>query len=270
MLGPLVFLLVLVGMLTLLVRLGERRLAFYPFRGEDATPSDYGLAFTPLDVATSDGETLRAWWMPADRPLAQVVYFHGNGGNLSLWSPVFTGLRRQGFSVLGVDYRGYGLSTGKPSEQGLYRDADATLEHFHASLRQPGVPVIYWGRSLGTAVAAYGASRRPPDGLILESGFPDARAVLRGIPLLWVLSFFSSYRFPTTEWLSGVDRPVLLIHATSDSIIPYRLGRELYERITAPKRFFTIEGGDHNDLEPLNRTAYWGAVREFVTALPRR
>jgi uncharacterized protein len=124
--------------------------------------------------------------------------------------------------------------------------------------------VIYWGRSLGTAIAAHAASRRRPDGIILEAGFPDARAVVRTSPLLAFLAIFSTYRFPTAERLAGVDTPALVLHGDADGVIPFALGRALYDRLTGDKTFVAIPGGDHNDAKPANERVYWGAVDAFT------
>jgi fermentation-respiration switch protein FrsA (DUF1100 family) len=269
LLGTVVLALAALGLLLVLVRLAESRLAFFPFRGEDVTPARFGVSFDAIDVRTPDGETLRAWWMPAGGARAQIVYFHGNGGNLSVWSDIVVGLRRRGFSVLAVDYRGYGLSSGSPTERGLYLDVDATVERFTSGLRQEGVPVVYWGRSLGAVMAAYAASRRAPDGVVLEAGFRDARTLVRSYPLMWLLSWFSSYRFPTAEWMAGVRVPVLVLHGTADSVIPFHQGRRLFESLQEPRRFVAIEGGDHNDAQPRDPDAYWRAVGEFVASLER-
>lgn len=254
-----------------LVRLLEPRLAFFPAAGEQMTPGDHGLAFTPLDVRTADGELLRAWWIPREAPLASVVYFHGNGGNLSLWSPVFAELHRHGYAVLAWDYRGYGSSTGRPSERGLYRDADAVVGLVRArGLDRAPAPLVYWGRSLGATVAAYAASVQAPDGIVLEAGFPSARELFERNPLMLGLSVFSSYRFPTAEWMSRVTAPTLVLHGTADTIIPFRMGERLYEGLPGPRRFHAIPGGDHNDLSPRDGEAYWEAVRTFVADLAAR
>jgi uncharacterized protein len=251
------------------VRAIEPRLAFFPFAGEDRTPQQAGATFTPLIIETSDGERLRAWHLPRPDAIAQVVYFHGNGGNLSLWSDILAGLWSRRFDVIAVDYRGYGLSTGSPTEAGLYRDVDATLAHVQQKLRRRDVALIYWGRSIGAAMAAYGASRTAPDGIVLEAGFPTARAIFERNPVMLLLSVFASYRFATAEWMSGVSTPVLVIHGDADSIIPYRLGQRLYEGLRGRKRFVTIPGGDHNDASPTDPTLYWDAVNEFVSSLKR-
>src|SRR5215213_8914964 len=130
--------------LVALVRWLEPRLAFFPSPGETVTPTD--------------GERLRAWRItppPPQATRARIVYFHGNGGNLSNWTPILAGIVRRGYAVLAVDYRGYGLSTGRPTERGLYRDVDAVVAH--SSSRPDTVPLMYWGRSLGGAMAAYAA-----------------------------------------------------------------------------------------------------------------
>jgi len=253
--------------LVALARWLEPRMAFFPFAGEQETPRDFGVPFEAVSLKTSDGETLRAWRMTAPEARARIVYFHGNGGNLSNWSPILTGIVRRGYSVFAVDYRGYGLSTGRPTERGLYRDVEAAVAQTWPAPQ--GTPIVYWGRSLGGSMAAYGATVTEPDGVIIEAGFPSARAVVGGSPVLAILSVFASYRFPAGEFLNRANAPVLLMHGDRDSIIPYALGRRLHDEVTAPKTFFTIAGGDHNDAAAPDPTAYWSAIDSFVASLRR-
>ena len=249
-----------------LVRYVEPRFAFFPTAGESTTPVELGLAFESSTIATADGERLRAWTLPHAQPRAAVVYFHGNGGNLSMWLPILAAIYPQGFTVHAIDYRGYGASTGRPTESGLYRDADATLDWLSARL-DPGVPRVYWGRSLGTTLAAYAASRRRPAGLILEAGFPDARSVLRASPPLAVFGLFSSYRFPTATYARRAQCPLLVLHGDDDHVIPFALGRALYEELPEPRTFIRIRGGDHNDVVPADADTYWTAVQTFIDRL---
>jgi fermentation-respiration switch protein FrsA (DUF1100 family) len=270
MIGIIVLVVVSVVVMALLVRQFEPRFAFFPFPGEDRTPDQLGVTFTAHTIETSDGERLRAWHLPRPDAVAQVVYFHGNGGNLSVWSDVLVGIVEHGYEVFAVDYRGFGVSTGAPTEQGLYRDVDATIAYANQRLRRPELPLIYWGRSIGTAMAAYAASRGAPDGVILEAGFPNARSIFESSPVMLALTFFAAYRFPTAEWMTGVAAPALVLHGDQDGVIPYRLGQRLYESLPGPKRFVTIAGGDHNDPIPPDAALYWGAVKDFVTSIPAR
>jgi uncharacterized protein len=258
---------VLIG-LALFVRWLEPRMAFFPTAGEDGTPRTHGIAFEPLTIQTTDGERLRAWRMNAASPKARVLYFHGNGGNLANWAPILAAIVRRGYSVAAVDYRGYGLSTGRPTEQGLYRDADAFVRAAWPD-SDSRRPTIFWGRSLGTTVAAYAATVRKPDALIIESGFPDGPAVFRDSLLLRILGLFATYRFPTIEFVNRARVPVLQMHGDRDSMIPFALGQELFGAIEGQKQFFVIAGGDHNDEAPPDAEAYWGALERFVAGLPR-
>jgi len=244
----------------------EPRLVFFPSKGEDANPSRLGLPFQPVTLTTSDGERLAAWQLEPDTPRADIVYFHGNGGNLSVWLPVFAALHRHGLRVFAFDYRGYGLSTGAPTEQGVYRDAEAAVRHAIGH-RTPGRPLVFWGRSLGVPVAASATHVAMPDALVLESGFPDKASVVRGSPVLRALNVFGSYRFATDELLRGFHKPVLVMHGEADSIIPFRLGQELFDRIDAPKQFVAIRGADHNDFFNIDDSAYWTPVLGFVAGL---
>ena len=259
---------VILAALALFVRWLEPRMAFFPFPGEAETPREFGIAYEPLTIDTTDGEHLRAWLLRAPQPRARIVYFHGNGGNLSNWAPILAGIARRGYSVLAIDYRGYGVSTGRPSERGLYKDVEALVTRPWPSAENQR-PLVYWGRSLGGAMAAYAATVRKPDGVIVEAGFPDARSVVRSSPVLAVLSRFASYRFPAAEFLDAAAVPVLQLHGDRDSVIPIALGRELSERIRGPKTFVVIPGGDHNDAVAPDQAAYWSAIDRFIAGLPR-
>jgi fermentation-respiration switch protein FrsA (DUF1100 family) len=272
MLSLVVTIAVVAAALALLVRWLEPRLAFFPFKGEDETPRDFGIPFEAVTLDTADGEKLRAWRMTPPAPQAaraRIVYFHGNGGNLSNWSPILAGIVRRGYAVFAIDYRGYGLSTGRPTERGLYRDVDAAVAAAWPDAGA-GTPIVYWGRSLGASMAAYAATVKKPDGVIVEAGFANARAAVRGSPLLAVLTVFASYRFPAAEFLARARAPVLMLHGDRDRVIPFALGRELFELIPEPKTFVAIPGGDHNDAAAPDAAAYWAAVDRFVAGLARR
>ena len=252
--------------LVVIVRLIEPRLAFFPTSGETATPRDFGLDYEAFTISTRDGERLLGWMLPVREPRALIVYFHGNGGNLSNSAPILARLAEQRYFVLAFDYRGYGLSTGRPPERGLYRDVDGVLDHMR-KIPKRDITVVYWGRSLGATMAAYAASKEPPDGLILESGFPDARSLLRASPPMAFLALFSTYRFSTIEFLRRVRVPSLVMHGDADRVVSFEYGRRLFAQIDGPKQFVAIRGGGHNDASPSNPNTYWPAVNAFVKGL---
>ena len=248
----------------------EPKMAFFPLRGVQETPAAVGIPFRDVRIETTDGQKLHAWWLPRPKPRAQVIFFHGNGGNLSLWLDVMAELWRRDFSVLAVDYRGYGASTGKPSERGLYRDAEATVRIFDGQLKERNTPTIYWGRSIGAPVAAYAASVSAPDALVLETPMPDIRSVLRTNPILWMLSFLSSYKFPTSRLLAPYRGPLLVIHGDADVIVPFGAGRRVFEKAqTSQKTFVVIREADHNDLHLVDPPLYWKAIDHFTMGLAR-
>jgi fermentation-respiration switch protein FrsA (DUF1100 family) len=256
-----------VGAMWLLVRLMQPSMAFFPMRGVQRTPDAFGLQYETLQIDTADGVRLHGWWMPHASPRAQVIYWHGNGGNLALWLDVLADLRQRGFSVLAVDYRGYGDSEGSPSEQGIYADAEAANAYFREHLRRADTPTIYWGRSLGAAVASRAAAQDQPDALILESPFPDVRFLFRRNPIMLPLAYLGSYRFPTAEHLERYQGPLLVIHGDADSIIPFAAGQRVFESAATPRKTFAVlKGADHNDMHA-RHPEYWPAVERFVDAL---
>ncbi len=265
MLSVLLVALVATVSVVIAVRMLEPRFAFFPEPGERTTPAALGVPYEAETVTTSDGERLQLWSLPHQKARATVVYFHGNGGNLSLWAPILVGIHQQGYTVHAFDYRGYGRSTGTPTERGLYRDVSAVVSRLAPRL-DPGVPVLYWGRSLGGTMAAYAATARRPDGVIVESGFADVRSLLRGSPL-GLVARLSSYRFPTAEFLVQARMPVLVMHGDADRVVPFAAGTTLFERLHEPKRFVVIPGGDHNDLAPPDRASYWSEIAAFAALI---
>ena len=242
-------------------------MTFFPLPGITATPQQLDIPFRELALQTQDSETVWAWILDHPEARAEIVFFHGNGGNLSLWLDFLVELHRQSFRIVALDYRGYGKSTGTPTEDGLYRDTAALIHHFWNQLHRPNHRTIYWGRSLGGIMAAYATTVKQPDGLVLEATFPNKQSFLNHYPFLKILGFFSRYRFPTIEFLRDFTRPVLVIHGSDDRVVPFAEGEKLFAQLTGEKYFFEIAGADHNNLQLVDPENYRARVREFVEKL---
>lgn len=258
---------VLAGILLILWWLVPRLESQYVFRpGHEVytTPAEVGIAFDQYFIETPDGCRLSAWHLCPARPVGGIVYFHGNSGNLGIMVEILDQLYRCDLQVLAVDYRGYGWSTGIPSEAGLYQDSLSTVRYFQEHLRNEGVPSVYWGRSLGSCMAAFASAQVPPDGLILETAFRSKSTLLRYYPQFRLFQPFSRCRFETVRYLKGHLFPVLLLHGNRDRRVPFEEGRRLFDKLTAPKDFYCVEGADHVNLHRVDGVSYMRRVLQFV------
>jgi fermentation-respiration switch protein FrsA (DUF1100 family) len=237
---------------------------FQPSPGVDFTPEQLGIAAEELHLQAEDGVWLHAFFLqgPPDSSRA-ILFLHGNAGNASHRLPNAAALRNLGAHVLLIDYRGYGLSEGRPSERGVYADARAGLAHLVEVREVPESRVVLFGRSLGGAVAVDLAQDRPLGGVILESTFTSlhdmARRAVGPLATLVARSGFDS-----TAKISRVRAPLLFFHGSRDSIVPYELGMRLYTAAPDPKAFETIEGADHNDTLAVGGRAYFERIGRFL------
>jgi uncharacterized protein len=218
-------------------------LLFFPDRALHATPD---APHEDLAIETDDGERLHGWWIRSGASdAAAVALFHGNGGNVSDRIPHIAYLTAAGFDVLAFDYRGYGRSTGRPSEAGTYRDARAARR---ALLERAGSDrVLFLGESLGAAVALELAHHHPPAGLILQSPFTSVRDMARlHYPLVPRALVPDAY--PSLRVICSLAVPLLVLHGERDDIVPLMFGEELYAAATCPKRLVRFRGRGHNDL----------------------
>jgi fermentation-respiration switch protein FrsA (DUF1100 family) len=239
-----------------------------PGREIDATPAAAGLAYEETTLTAADGVRLHAWWVPAAGARWTLVHFHGNAGNISHRLELLQIFHALGANVLLFDYRGYGRSEGAPSEEGLQRDAEAAWDHLTRTRGLPPQGIVIHGQSMGAAVAAWLAARRPPAGLVLESAFtsvPDLAAEL--YPWLPARRL-ARLRLDTRSELSRVACPVLLIHSRQDEIIPFAHGQALLDAAREPKALLAIQG-DHNGGFWISREAYAAGIAAFLATLPR-
>ena len=233
---------------TALVFLFQSRLVFYPEVGREmvVSPQTYGLKFDPVDIRTADGETLSAWWVPADEPRGTMLFFHGNAGNISHRLDYLLLFNRMRFNTLILDYRGYGKSTGSPSEEGTYRDAEAAWDYLRAVRSVQPQNLVIAGESLGGAVATSLAAKVGPRAVVLLSTFTSANDL--GAQIYWFLPvrLISRLGYNNAENLKRIKAPVFIAHSRDDDVIPFSHGKKLFEEAAEPKAFLEMRGG-HND-----------------------
>ena len=242
----------------------QRSLMYFPDRAR-TPPAAAGLPQAEeVVLKSSDGESLIAWYVPpqGSKPLA--IYFHGNGGALNLRADRFRWLTTDGFGLLGLSYRGYGGSSGKPSESGLLLDAMAAYDF--AAARFPAGRIVLWGESLGTGVAVALAVERPIGGLILDAPFTSAAdigaAAFPFAPVRW----FMKDPFRSDERIARVKVPLLVLHGEKDQVVAIKYGEGLFNLANEPKRMVRFPLGGHVDLDDHGAP---DAVRAFLAALPQ-
>ena len=281
----------------------ERKFVFFPTAAIELTPSDAGLEFEDVYFVTDDGIRLNGWYVPAPRPESgisgntdidtpassnelgsadtpevTILWFHGNGGNighrvgdLALIS------RRLGVNSFIFDYRGYGRSEGKPSESGVYRDARAALDYLTSRSDVDPEGIVFFGRSLGTAVAVElaedrageSAGGKTPYGMILVSPLTTLKDMARVLHPLLPLHLLVGSRFNSLSRIGNVHCPLLVIHGENDEIIPLEQGRELFAAANSPKRFLSLPTTGHNDSFSGSGAELWQSLDNFLASLPR-
>jgi len=233
--------------LALSIYMFQRHLIYYP----DAayyTPADAGLSgVSEVKLDTADGETLIAWYAPARPGQPTLIYFHGNAGNIKDRAPRLDRFSGAGYGVFLFSYRGYGGSTGTPSERALIADAKRAYDHLSEHGVQPA-DIIPYGESLGSGVAVQLAAEKKVGAVILDAPYPSLPAIGKRIyPFLPVETFMTD-RFDSKRHIQQVNAPILILHGTEDTTIPIALGRELFEAAPEPKEMAVIQGAGHSDI----------------------
>jgi fermentation-respiration switch protein FrsA (DUF1100 family) len=242
----------------------QDQMVYFPTRGITVTPADIGLTYEPAWLETADGVKLFGWFVPVEQARGVVLFLHGNAGNISHRLDSIDTFHRLRLSVFIIDYRGYGQSEGKTSEQGTYLDAEAAWHYLVDERQIPPNEIILFGRSLGGAVAAWLAQKYSPGGLILESTFtsvPDVAA--KHYPFLPV-RLLARLKYNTLERLSEINCPVLIVHSPDDEIIPYSHGQQLFAAAQEPKEFLKLSGG-HNEGVFISGKQYEAGLDVFIT-----
>ncbi len=224
--------------------LNERSLVFYPMVRASIAPPAAGLkGVGEVTIATEDGERLYGWWAPPQPGHGAIVYFVGKGLVLSDGAELFSDLADHGFGVLGVDYRGNGASTGRPSESGLRADARAAFDFVRAAA--PQTRIAAFGESLGTGIAVGLAHDRPVAGVLLNSPYASIVRLfeLRGLPLPYRLLMADP--FDSEALVGGLGAPVMILHSRADPAIPIAEARRPYEAAREPKEMIELDNANH-------------------------
>jgi fermentation-respiration switch protein FrsA (DUF1100 family) len=252
-----------------LVFVFQSRLVYFPQVGRavGVTPLAYGLEFETHEIGTEDGERLHAWWVPVRDARGTVLMLHGNAGNIAHHLNYVRMFHRLGYSSLIIDYRGYGQSTGSPSEEGTYRDAEAAWRWLLSRGIEPKDIVIV-GESLGGAVAAWLAARVTPRAVVLASTFTSAPDLGAQVYPFLPVRLLSRFSYDTLGAVRRVQAPVLVVHSRDDDIVPYSHGRALFAAANEPKQFLEIRGG-HNDSALFTREAWVAELRAFLERAAR-
>ncbi len=245
----------------------EQKAVYYPTRDIVQSPRDAGLRFQEVMLKTVDGETIHGWWVPSGKEHAPVLlFFHGNGGNVSHRLEKLAVFHSIGADTLIIDYRGYGKSTGTPSEDGIYRDALAAHRWLVETRGVEPTRIVVYGESLGAAVAVHLASEAPTGGVIVESGFTSvtdiARKMFPFLPVHWIVK----HKFNSIDKVHRINAPLLILHSRQDELFEMTHPERLLAAAQSPKRLVEMQGG-HNDAFLVSAGAYREALSEFLAEI---
>ncbi len=237
---------------------------YYPERVLSSSPSSIGLDFESISFETRDGVKLSGWFIPRENARGVILFCHGNAGNISHRLESIQIFHRLGLDILIFDYRGYGQSEGKPSEQGTYQDAEAAWRYLIEERQVDPNEIIVFGRSLGGAVASWLAQSHTPGALILESAFTSLRDIAARLYPYLPVRLLLRFEYNTAEHLGRVNCPVLIVHSREDEIMPFSHGRRLFEVANEPKRFLELTG-THNEGFLTSGKRYEEGLNAFIS-----
>ncbi len=230
-----------------LVFAAQAQLIYFPKTESElaVTPERVGLAFESVEITTSDDETIHGWFVPVPDAQGTVLFFHGNAGNISHRMDYMPMFQRLGYNFFIIDYRGYGQSSGSPSEAGTYLDAEAAWSYLTEVKDIAPSQIVLYGESLGGPIAAWLAAREKPAMLILASSFTSVPDLAETIYPFLPVRLIARFNYNTLESLASNTAPLLVMHSPQDEIVPFEHGQRLFQAASEPKQFLTLEGG-HN------------------------
>lgn len=216
--------------------------------------------FEEVNLEANDGAILNAVHFKVENPKGVILYFHGNVGNIQRWGKMMPFFIEKDYDLLLMDYRTYGKSTGKLSEAALNRDAEMFYAHLKKQYKEDDI--IVYGRSLGTGLASFVASKHAPKQLILETPYYSIIDVAKSRFPIFPIKKLMQYNFPSYDYIKNISCPITIFHGTADRVVPFSSGQKLFEQASKDQStFVTIENGGHNNL------VQFKSYRDKITAL---
>jgi len=237
-----------------------------PERALGASPSDIGLDYEDVSLTTSDNERLHGWYIPTVDSRGALLFFHGNAGNISHRLDSIKIFHELDMDILIIDYRGYGQSTGKATEQGTYLDAQAAWDYLINSRRIPADRIIVFGRSLGGAVGAWLGVQHTPAAVIIESSFSSGVAMANRLYPFLPVRLITRLKYPVADYAARLKCPVLVVHSRHDEIIPFTMGQAIHAAVKQQKKFLELRG-DHNNGFLISQEDYIAGLKDFTQAI---
>jgi fermentation-respiration switch protein FrsA (DUF1100 family) len=236
---------------------------FYPEKDILGKPSDLGMAYEDIIFRMADALKLHGWFVPGSRR-ETILWCHGNAGNIGDRLDLLKLLHdRIDVNIFIFDYRGYGKSQGRPTEDGTYRDAHGAMDYLRARPDVEGDKIVIFGQSLGGAIAVDLACRNRCLGLILESTFTSL------VDIFEMPTKAFGMKYDSYSKIKRVKAPLLVLHGDHDDVVPFESGYTLYKAANEPKKFCTIAGAMHNDTYIVGGEAYFAAIDEFIKGLSK-
>ncbi len=246
--------------------ISQARFIYFPQAGIIATPAEIGLRYETVFFKTADEVKLSGWFIPAKESRGVILFCHGNAGNISHRLETIQTFYNLGLSVFIFDYRGYGESEGKPTEQGTYFDAEAAWQYLFQEKKVPSSEIIVFGRSVGGSIAAWLAQDHTVKALIIESAFTSIYDIGRELYPFIPIRLLSRFNYNTMQYLRKISCPVLIVHSRDDEIIPFNHGCKLFEAAVEPKQFLEIRGS-HNEGFIISAEQYEAGLDSFISSM---
>lgn len=248
-----------------LINLIITTMIFFPEKNLYDFPANHHLISEDVSITTSDGVRLHGWYLKSPADKGTLLFFHGNAGNISGRLLKAQGWIERGYNVFLIDYRGYGKSESKIKNQNdLYLDAKAAFEWLKENKESDLAKIIFYGESLGTYPATRMAADYAAAALVLEAPFTSftdlGKKYYPFVPSGWIKDF----AFANIDYIETIKTPLFILHGTRDEIVPYEMGKKLYETAVTAKEMHTLEGAAHNNLPQAGGVDYWNRSQQFI------